>query len=251
MQIDWFTVSAQVINFLILVWALNRFLMKPVLQAVDAREKLIAGKLEAAERANADAAKLQGEYTRKNAEWESKKSTLMEAATRDATQLRQKLLADVRSEMDAWRENRLRQLDSDMQAANQQMTERLGSAVQEIIDKAIRQLTGSNVEELIIREFMDHLQKWNRSELLAMLPETNATLTLVTAFPVREELQETIRSQIPAIFARACNLVFETDASVMSGAELRFPGRSIEWSFREYLRQSAEAALHSQNNHHP
>jgi len=52
MLIDWFTVGAQVINFAILVWLLKRFLYKPILAAVDAREARIA-----AERAAADARK--------------------------------------------------------------------------------------------------------------------------------------------------------------------------------------------------
>ena len=42
MLIDWFTVVAQVVNFLILVWLLKRFLYKPILDAIDAREKRIA-----------------------------------------------------------------------------------------------------------------------------------------------------------------------------------------------------------------
>ena len=40
MLIDWFTVGAQALNFLILVWLLKRFLYKPILDAVDAREQL-------------------------------------------------------------------------------------------------------------------------------------------------------------------------------------------------------------------
>jgi F-type H+-transporting ATPase subunit b len=39
MLIDWFTVGAQAVNFLILVWLLKRFLYRPVLAAVDAREE--------------------------------------------------------------------------------------------------------------------------------------------------------------------------------------------------------------------
>ncbi|MER2603590.1 MAG: F0F1 ATP synthase subunit B, partial [Candidatus Competibacter phosphatis] len=31
MQIDWFTVAAQIVNFLLLVWLLKRFLYRPVL----------------------------------------------------------------------------------------------------------------------------------------------------------------------------------------------------------------------------
>ena len=42
MLIDWFTVGAQVVNFLILVWLLKRFLYRPILDAIDAREKRIA-----------------------------------------------------------------------------------------------------------------------------------------------------------------------------------------------------------------
>ena len=39
MLINWFTVFAQAINFLILVWLLKQFLYKPVLHAIDERRK--------------------------------------------------------------------------------------------------------------------------------------------------------------------------------------------------------------------
>ena len=58
MLIDWFTVVAQVVNFLILVWLLKRFLYKPILDAIDAREKRIASEL-----ADADAKKAAAEQT--------------------------------------------------------------------------------------------------------------------------------------------------------------------------------------------
>jgi F-type H+-transporting ATPase subunit b len=45
MLIDWFTVGAQVVNFLILVWLLKRFLYKPILHAIDERERRIAKEL--------------------------------------------------------------------------------------------------------------------------------------------------------------------------------------------------------------
>ena len=53
MLIDWFTVGAQVLNFLILIWLLKRFLYKPILHAIDEREERIATEL-----ANADSPKV-------------------------------------------------------------------------------------------------------------------------------------------------------------------------------------------------
>jgi F-type H+-transporting ATPase subunit b len=49
MQINWFTVIAQVINFLLLVWLLKRFLYKPILKAIDEREGKIASQIKDAE----------------------------------------------------------------------------------------------------------------------------------------------------------------------------------------------------------
>ena len=57
MPIDWFTVVAQAINFLILVWLLKRFLYKPILHAIDEREKGIATQLAEAEAKKAEAQK--------------------------------------------------------------------------------------------------------------------------------------------------------------------------------------------------
>ena len=59
MLIDWFTVVAQALNFLILVWLLKRFLYKPILNALDAREKRIATEL-----ADADARKAEARQER-------------------------------------------------------------------------------------------------------------------------------------------------------------------------------------------
>ena len=57
MLIDWFTVSAQVVNFLILVWLMKRFLYKPILHAIDAREQRIAKKIADADAKRAEAEK--------------------------------------------------------------------------------------------------------------------------------------------------------------------------------------------------
>ena len=37
MLFDWFTIAAQLVNFLVLVWLLKRFLYKPILKAIDER----------------------------------------------------------------------------------------------------------------------------------------------------------------------------------------------------------------------
>ena len=55
MLIDWFTVGAQVLNFVVLVWLMKRFLYRPILDAIDAREKRVAAELADADARRAEA----------------------------------------------------------------------------------------------------------------------------------------------------------------------------------------------------
>ena len=65
MPIDWFTVAAQAINFLLLVWLMKRFLYKPVLRSIDSREKRIEEQLGDAKALKMEALKEKEEFQRK------------------------------------------------------------------------------------------------------------------------------------------------------------------------------------------
>ena len=70
MLIDWFTVAAQALNFLILVWLMKRFLYKPILKAIDTREKLIATELADAAAKKVEAQKEHAEFDQKNQQFD-------------------------------------------------------------------------------------------------------------------------------------------------------------------------------------
>src|SRR5271165_4865540 len=101
MLIDWFTVGAQVLNFLILVWLLKHFLYKPILNAVDAREKRIAAELADADAKKTEAQKERDEFQHKNEVFDQQRAALLSKATEEATAERQRLLDDARKAADA------------------------------------------------------------------------------------------------------------------------------------------------------
>src|SRR5580692_2862485 len=103
MLIDWFTVGAQVLNFLILAWLMKHFLYKPVLDAIGAREKLIATELADAAAKKAEAQKDRDEFQHKNEEFDQQRAVLLTKATDEAKAQRQRLLDAARQESDGAR----------------------------------------------------------------------------------------------------------------------------------------------------
>ena len=106
MLINWFTVFAQAINFLILVWLLKRFLYKPILHAIDEREKGIAAQLADAEAKKAEAQKERDDFQHKNEVFDKERAALLKKATDEANAERQRLLDEARKDADALRTKR-------------------------------------------------------------------------------------------------------------------------------------------------
>ena len=96
MLIDWFTVAAQALNFLILVWLMKRYLYKPIRHAIDEREKRIAAELANADAKKAEAQKEHDEFQQKNAEFDQQRAALLSKATDEAQAERQRLLEEAR-----------------------------------------------------------------------------------------------------------------------------------------------------------
>ena len=98
MQINWFTVTAQVINFLILVWLLKRFLYKPVLDAINEREKKIASQLNEAAAKTVEARKESDEFRQKNEAFDAEKKEQMNKVVAETEVKRKALLEEARKE---------------------------------------------------------------------------------------------------------------------------------------------------------
>src|SRR5271168_4716702 len=96
MLIDWFTVGAQALNFIILVWLLKHFLYEPILTAIDAREKRIATELAEAGRQKSEAQKERDEFHEKNRKFGEERDALMAKAVLEVKANDERLLDNAR-----------------------------------------------------------------------------------------------------------------------------------------------------------
>ncbi len=108
MLIDWFTVLAQIVNFLVLVALMKRFLYGPLVAAIDAREQSIAARLAEAARKEQEAAARIEQLAKEAAETEREKAAVLAAARADADRQRGEILAQARENVKAleakWRD---------------------------------------------------------------------------------------------------------------------------------------------------
>ena len=240
MLIDWFTVIAQLVNFLILVWLLKRFLYRPILDAIDAREKKIELALADADAKQLAARQERDEFKNKNEVFEQQRSALMEQATDEAKTERQRLLGEARQAADALGTKRHETLNSEALSLKQAITRRTQQEVFAIARKALRDLAGSSLEERMVAVFLQRLHDMDeaaRANFALALQGTPEPIAVRTAFELPEALRQQIRQETHALFSPDAELPlhFEVVPELVSGIELSSNGQKLAWSIADYL----------------
>jgi len=238
MLIDWFTVGAQVVNFLILVWLLKRFLYRPILHAIDAREKKIAKELADADAKKVEAQKERDEFHHKNETFEQQRVALLNKATEEAKAERQRLLDEARQAADALSAKRQETLKNDAHHLNQAIGRRARQEVFAIARKALTGLSGTSLEERMSEVFMRRLREMDeptKADFAAALKSAAEPARVRSAFELPVEQRAAIQNALNEIFAAEIHIQFETAPDLVSGIELTMNGRKLVWSIADYL----------------
>jgi F-type H+-transporting ATPase subunit b len=238
MLIDWFTVAAQVVNFLILVWLLKRFLYQPILDAIDVREKRIASELADADAKKADAQKERDEFQRKNEVFDQQRSALLRQATDEAKAERQRLLDEARQAADALRSKQMQTLRNDTHTLNQAISRRTQQEVFAIARKALTDLATTSLEERMGEVFtrrLGELDSRAKEGFAKALKSSSAPARVRSAFDLPAEQRAVIQNALNETFSAEIHVKFETSPELVSGIELTTDGQKLAWSIADYL----------------
>lgn len=248
MQIDWWTLALQTVNFAVLAWLLHRFLYKPVLGMIDKRRADVDQRFSKADEARNAA---EEEVARLAAEREEiaseRTAALMEAADeadRRAAQRRQQ----AESEAEALLEDTRRELARERNEA----TGAVRQAALDLGTDIARRLLDEIPPDLRTRAWLERIEQHlatlpakERDEIHQSLEE-KSELRVVTAASLPEDMQDLWRTRLSEALPgeAAVTFVFDTDPALIAGAELHFANATLRFSWRSALknmRQEVEA----------
>ena len=238
MLIDWFTVAAQAVNFLILVWLMQHFLYKPILHAIDEREKQIATELANADKKKAEAKKESDEFRHKNEEFDQQRAALLSKATDEVKAERERLLDEARQAAAALSAKRQEALRNEEHNLQQAISLRTQQEVFAIARKALTDLATTSLEERLGEVFIRRLQEMD-SKAKTVFGEALKTASepalVRSAFDLPAEQRVTIQNALNKTFAAEIPVRFETAPALISGIELISNGQKMAWSITDYL----------------
>ena len=239
MLIDPFTIIAQIVNFLILVALLKRFLYKPITQAMEARSQRIERQLATAASKEKDAKAEKELYLQKQQELEAQKQEWLIQATKEVEsqkeELTQTAILDVEQMRSQWYQNFERDRHQLTQRIRQDLTQQITFTAR----KALVDLANASLEEEIVDTFIERLDHLNslQSEIIssAPTPQGQHLVTISSSFAIGDEQKIRLIAAIKEQIAAGAEVKFEINSNFICGIELRDRGYKIAWNLEHYL----------------
>jgi F-type H+-transporting ATPase subunit b len=234
---DLFTVIAQIVNFLILVALLKRFLYGPVVRAMDRREAEIAARLDDASRTAAEAESARERYENLAHELSEAREEMLTQARVEADAVRRELLEKTRDEVEQsrvrWQESFRGERESFVRSLRRRVCEQVCAVSRTVLagmsDTSLEQRMAVCLERRI-----RGLGAEEREELSAHFRAAEGEMVVRSAFAMDPEARETVLRTVKSL-ADGVHLRFEVDPSLVCGIEILAGGRSLAWNLEDHL----------------
>lgn len=257
MGLDPVTIVAQIINFAVLVWLLNRFLYRPVRGMIAAREEKVRRRLEQAEATEARAQEALETYRQLQAQLERERGRLLAEAREAARQEQDRLLEAAAEEAQQARRRFAEALAAERAELAAAFQERLVRHVCDTSGRIVAHLAGVSLADAIIGTLEARWEEAGLSGGAGRPDAPPAPVVVRTSFePTPEQ-----RARLVALAARVGHgpagseadgdagagprVEFRVDPDLLLGVEIEAGGTAIAWTARDILEDLQQQALAS------
>ena len=247
MQIDWTTLVLEIINFLALVWILKRFLYKPVMEAIAARQQRVEAKLAEARVIEDGARELQSQYQRRLADWDMEKAKARAALDTELLQERNRQMQALDKALLEERERVAAVTAHKQQEAQRELEVEALAHAQRFASTLLARLADPVVESRFVSLLFEdwaNLPDTQVESLRRAVLVDKAKATVTTAFPLlpaqRREIESALRSRLEADLMVA----FDEDPNLLAGVRLSLGPWQLNMNFADELASFKAAANH-------
>ena len=237
MQIDWVTVAAQIVNFLVLVWLLQRVLYRPLTRALKAREEEVQRSLRDAEAARETADNEAEAHRAALRALEDARHARLAAAEEEAEALRAEMTEAARGELAKRRAEWQAQLEDEKAAFLYRLRRRAGEAFVKLARRALADMADEDLVDRIAHVFARRLSALDPEEqkhLKSAARREEAPLIL-SSFPLSSEARALIAEAVGRAVERHVDIDFREEPGLECGVVLAIGSRHVGWTLGEHL----------------
>ncbi len=237
MGIDWTTFVLEIVNFLVLVWLLKRFLYRPVKSMIERRRQEVEARLAEAEQARREAEAMKQRYRNRLAAWETEKKQAWERLHQELEAERQRRLQSLRQELEAerrkaeavWQQERREwRRHTEEQALN------LGAA---FVARLLERLADEHLHHRLMTLLVADLEKLPEPEQdrIRAAVSGGGRIRGTSAYPLTDEERRKLDQVLSWVLQTQVDIDFAVDPGLLAGIRIDLGSYAIRANLRDEL----------------
>lgn len=245
MELNWSTFILEIINFLVLVWILKRFLYRPVLDVIARRREAIEQQSSESQQLRQEAETLKNQYQNRLADWEQERRQARETLTREMDQEQARQMEALQASLGRERE-KMQAAEECRQAEKTREIEH--QALQQGAEFATRLLamaSGPELEKRLVDRVIGELAELSPQQsarLQAQWGEHPEQIALQSAYPLAAEQQQALEKQLAATVGKAIPVDYSRQPELLAGLQITIGAWVLQANIRDELRGFTEFA---------
>lgn len=241
MELSWTTFILEIVNFLVLVWILKRFLYKPVLEVIARRRAGIEKTLADARDLQTHADKLREQYEGRLADWEKERQQARDVLAAELEAERRRRLDALQAELQQQRE-KARKIEARRQADTVRELET--AALQQSARFAARlleQASGPDTQTRLVDLLIDALSRLPAERITALQNSYGKTqeIAVLSALPLSDDQRRRLKQSLANVLPDAA-IRFGQDHNLIAGLRITVGAWVLAANVRDELRGFAE-----------
>lgn len=240
MTIDWLTVSAQMLNFLILVGLLKHFLYRPILDGIDAREQEITTRMGEATAIEAKATAAQRDYHQQIERLQQEQGDTLTSTRQSAERERDAMLIELQQSIEKERHSAQHQQQRQSKHFVHELNNQAGLLLLKMTRKALTELSDETLEERLVLRALTTLEQDTQHKRLGHSPPDAHTAEVCTREPLSADAQAHVRASV-ATRRPELALSFDSNPNQSPGAQVQLGSVQVNWTIDTYVSDLADA----------
>jgi len=238
LELNWSTFILEIINFLVLVWILKRFLYRPVLSALEKRRNQIEQDLNEATLQHTQATELEQQYKKRLEDWALEKQQLRETLQQEILSERTQKLKQLQTELASEREKAavVEQLHlADSLRQYQQNAHEQGA---QFASRLLRALASQELEsrlfDLLLKTF-DELDEERKMTLINACEKLSEAIIVTSAYTLSESQHQQLELKLNATCKQSVKINYKQDKKLLAGLRLHIGALVLGFNLQDEL----------------
>ena len=242
------TFVLELINFLVLIWILNRFLYRPVMNVIAQRKAAIQKTLSDAEVTRNAAQALQIQYENRLTEWEQEREKARAQLHEEVNSERTRLLQDLRNDLMREREKAAavdqRRMKDFMQQAETTAIVQGRTFASRLLSRVAQPELERRIVDMVMQD-LPHLPDSQMQNIRADPGTAALSINITSAYPLDKAQREALCQSCRALIGREVTCEFLEDRNLIAGVRISVGSWVLRANVEDELSFFAESLRHA------